>query len=178
MDPDGDGAVPKRLLFIHGAGGFVEDGPLAAALAAGVDAELVMPEFSDDDMSVAGWTAPILELLGTLERGDLVVAHSFGANMLLHALAAPGAPAVPTALLLGMPDWGPEGWQSADYATPEPEPAAAITLAHCRDDDVVPFEHLALNAARLPSARVVEFDAGGHQFEGLAAPLVAEFGAP
>lgn len=40
-----------------------------------------------------------------------------------------------------------------------------ISLHHCRDDEVVPFEHLALNAARLPSATVVEHQRGGHQFE-------------
>ncbi|WP_194846540.1 hypothetical protein [Mumia zhuanghuii] len=50
----------------------------------------------------------------------------------------------------------------------------AVSLDHCRDDEVVPFEHLALNAVRMPSARVVEHPAGGHQFVGLAEAIAAD----
>jgi len=37
-------------------------------------------------------------------------------------------------------------------------------LYHSRDDQVVPFAHLALHAARLPRATVRESDGRGHQF--------------
>lgn len=42
-------------------------------------------------------------------------------------------------------------------------------------DAVVPIEHRALNAARLPSARVHEHPEGGHQLDGLARPIAAGF---
>ena len=35
---------------------------------------------------------------------------------------------------------------------------------HCRDDEVVPFEHLALWARDLPRASVHALETGGHQF--------------
>ena len=38
-------------------------------------------------------------------------------------------------------------------------------------DEVVPFEHLALNARRLPSAAVVDHRLGGHQFDGVTIDL-------
>jgi hypothetical protein len=38
-----------------------------------------------------------------------------------------------------------------------------ISLYHCRDDAVVPFDHLALYAQALPRATVRAFDEGGHQ---------------
>ena len=42
-------------------------------------------------------------------------------------------------------------------------PIARIFLYHSRDDEVVPFAHLALYAAKLPQATIRQFDEGGHQ---------------
>jgi len=39
-----------------------------------------------------------------------------------------------------------------------------IFLYHNRDDEIVPFRHLALHATRLPRAIVREGNRGGHQF--------------
>jgi pimeloyl-ACP methyl ester carboxylesterase len=39
-----------------------------------------------------------------------------------------------------------------------------VFFYHSRDDEVVPFEHLALYQAKLPKATVREFDGRGHQF--------------
>ena len=67
--------------------------------------------------------------------------------------------------------WGGNGWRYEGYeelALPE-EPAAklptgaSIFLYHCRDDEIIPFEHLTLYAQVLPQAAVRELDAGGHQ---------------
>jgi len=41
---------------------------------------------------------------------------------------------------------------------------APIFLYHSRDDDIVPFAHLALYAEKLPQATIRVFDGGGHQF--------------
>jgi pimeloyl-ACP methyl ester carboxylesterase len=39
-----------------------------------------------------------------------------------------------------------------------------IFLYHSRDDEWVPFAHLAMFAERIPQAIIREFDGRGHQF--------------
>jgi hypothetical protein len=73
-----------------------------------------------------------------------------------------------------MPDWSPEGWGIEEYAFTGPAPHQSISLHHCRDDEVVPFAHLAMNSARLPSARIWEHDSGGHQFAGAIETIAAD----
>lgn len=157
----------SRLLFLHGAGGFDDDRVLAKEIAEALGADLVMPRLPDSDMSFQAWAAPIRSALADLGPSDALVAHSFGASILLQVLAEQDW-GVPAATVLGMPDWSRAGWDVADYAYAGPEPTNALSLHHCRDDEVVPFDHLALHAARLPSAQVHEHPVGGHQFEGLA----------
>ncbi len=165
--------MPRRLLFVHGAGGEDEDRPLAHAFGDRLDATLDYPVIPADDMSLPTWAAAIRDRLTGLSASDLVIAHSFGASVLLHVLAAESR-VWPPVVALAMPDWGPDGWDVADYAFDGPEPSATLTLHHCRDDAEVPFEHLALNATRLPSARVVTHDTGGHQFDGQVGRVIAQ----
>ncbi|WP_256838462.1 alpha/beta hydrolase [Ornithinimicrobium faecis] len=161
-----------RLLFFHGAGGFDEDRGLAEGLGSALRASVDYPRLPDQDMSYAAWSATVGAGLGRVERGDVIVGHSFGASILLKVLAQEQSPPR-AAVLLAMPDWSPSGWGVPDYQFEGPEPASSISLHHCTDDDVVPFEHLALHAARLPSAQIHEHQAGGHQFEGLIETLAA-----
>lgn len=161
-----------RLLFIHGAGGQVEDRRLADDLGAAVGVPVVMPLLSDEDMSFEAWATPVRDALAETGADDLVVGHSFGASILLRALAERRYR--PTSvILLAMPDWSPDGWDVADYAYDGPEPPVSLTLHHCRDDDVVPIEHLTRHAVRLPSAVIREHPVGGHQFDRLAAAITA-----
>ncbi len=160
----------KRLLFLHGAGGYDEDRPLADALGAALGADVDLPPLPDADMSFEAWAAPVRRSLAAHDAGDLVIAHSFGASILLRVLAD-GGPLPNRAALLAMPDWGRQGWDVTAYAFDGPEPPVTLSLHHCRDDDVVPFAHLARNAALLPSAQVYPYDVGGHQFDGLAATI-------
>lgn len=172
----------RRLFFIHGAGGYVEDGPLADSLSAAFGACLDMPRFSDDDMSIEAWARPIRQHLVGLGADDLVVAHSFGATVLLHVLTADGVPEPRNVVLLAMPNWGPEGWDVpqyvlADHSLPS-HGGLTLYLHHCIDDDVVPVEHLDLNTALLPAATVQRHPMGGHQFDGLADVLARGRGGP
>lgn len=159
-----------RLLFVHGAGGYAEHRVLADELADQLGATVEMPRLPDDDMSVVAWAEPVGHALKGLRAEDVVVAHSFGTTILLHVLATSPAPPA-SATLLAMPDWGPQGWDVDDYVPSAPGSAIELTLHHCRDDQVVPFAHLALAAAQLAGAQVVTHDAGGHQFEGRAGAL-------
>jgi hypothetical protein len=111
--------------------------------------------------------------LGALGPHDPVVGHSFGASILLGVLREPGSPPELRAALLAMPDWGPDGWDVADYVLDGPAPSCRVSLHHCRDDDVVPFSHLALNASRVPAAQLFAYQSGGHQFDGHVGDVAA-----
>lgn len=161
----------KQLLFLHGAGTPAEDRPLAEALAAAFGAQLTMPQWPENDHAVDHWTGPIERYLGALGPRDLVVAHSFGASMLLRTVDR-GVRIPCPAVLLAMPDWGPDGWDVVDYAFTGTGPDTTLVLHHCRDDAVVPFDHLARNSERLPSAWTVAHLIGGHQFDDLAESIV------
>ena len=71
------------------------------------------------------------------------------------------------------PFWGGDGgWTYEGYqALVLPDGAAEklpkdvpIALYHARDDETVPFDHLALYARAFPQASVREVEKGGHQF--------------
>lgn len=127
----------------------------------------------DDDMSVEAWAAPARTCLSTLDSDDVVIGHSFGATILQWVLAERRW-ALRRALLLATPDWSPDGWDVAQYVPFGAEPQMEVALHHCRDDDVVPFDHLALNAVRMPSAHVRQHLQGGHQFNGLVETIAEE----
>lgn len=162
-----------RLFFFHGAGGYDDDQVIADDLGRVLGSPLDVPHLPDEDMSVEAWAAPIRRSLADLGADDVVVAHSFGASILLRVLAE-GVHAPSKVVLLATPNWGPNGWDVEDYVFEGPEPLSPVSLHHCRDDDEVPFAHLALNAAQLPSARVCEHASGGHQFDGLANAISAD----
>lgn len=160
----------RTLLFLHGAGGYDDDRALAEPLAAALNAELRYPHlpgppYAADDMTHKAWAGTIDGHLDGLAPTDLLVAHSFGASVLLQILAAHGAP-VPAATLLAMPDWSPRGWDVAEYAFTGPVPVTRLHLLHCRDDEIVQFDHHTRHAVTLPSAQFSAFPTGGHQFVG------------
>lgn len=71
--------------------------------------------------------------------------------------------------VLAAPTWDEDQWSFEDLKLPSD---IAETLAvipriffyHCRDDDVVPFAHLALHGAQIPQAITRAISSGGHQF--------------
>jgi fermentation-respiration switch protein FrsA (DUF1100 family) len=73
---------------------------------------------------------------------------------------------------MATPYWGGDGWQYEGYervALPEDVASklpggAPLFLYHSRDDEIVPFAHLALYTEKLPQATIREVDGGGHQF--------------
>ena len=165
-------STKNTVLFIHGAAGYLDDRPLAAAISEALGAELIMPRLPDDDMSASSWTSSIRQHVDELSPADTIVAHSFGASMLVTLLRVMSTPPR-HATLLAMPNWSPDGWNIAEYDFVGVEPATSLTMHHCRDDDVVPYSHLMLNSKALPRARVHLHDSGGHQCIGLAGVIAA-----
>lgn len=154
------------VLFLHGAGGLIDDQPMVDALRRGLDAEVAMPALGEEDMSHRAWSDRILAHLGP--DIDVVVGHSFGGSTVLKLLTERDL-GVQRLVLLAVPDWGTHGWDVPEYALPGDAQTVLpqgleIELHHCLDDEVVPFRHLGLLAARLPRASVYYRRQGGHQF--------------
>ena len=163
------------VLFIQGGseGAHKEDGWLATSLqkALGTDYDVRYPQMpgeSEPDMQT--WKAKIARELEMLHGPVILVGHSIGGAALLKYLSEENVEkAIVGLFLLAAPSWDEENWNFDDLRLPRDLAAKLngiprIFLYHNRDDQVVPFSHLTLHAARLPRAVVRESDKGGHQF--------------
>lgn len=168
--------MTEHVLFIQGAGegAYEEDGLLVASLqnALGPGYDVHYPKMPEDDSSTyEDWKAPIERELDTIAGEAILVGHSVGASVLTKYLSEGQVEKVIKGLfLLATPYWGADEFWKWDEGR-LPDDAAAklaslprIFLYHSRDDDVVPFAHLALYAAKLPQATIREFNGRGHQF--------------
>jgi uncharacterized protein len=167
--------VTKHVLFIQGAGegAYEEDEKLAASLrhALGSEYEVHYPPMpNEEDAPYEQWRAQIENELTTIQGSILLVGHSVGASVVIkYASEMTGEKPITGIFLIACPFWGGDGWRYEGWeelALPEAFATSLntiIVLYHCRDDEVVPFEHLALFADLLPQAQVRELDEGGHQ---------------
>lgn len=166
-----------QILFVQGAGegAHREDSALADSLrnSLGAGYDVHFPEMPDEgNAPYARWKEKIRQELAALHGNVVLVGHSVGASVLARCLPEIDTQAVAGIFLLSGPFWGGEGWRYEGHETLElPQDIESrfqkrvrIFLYHCRDDEIVPFEHLALYAQRLPRATVQAFDEGGHQF--------------
>lgn len=166
----------RHVLFVHGAGegAHEEDQALAASLqnALGDGYDVRSPKMPNEDgPEVEAWKGRISEELAAMDGEVVLVGHSVGALILLKYLSEE-EPEKPVAglFLVAAPYVGTGGWEIEEEALRE-DFASELTgglpmfLYHGRDDEVVPFGHLALYAERLPRATTREFDGRGHQFD-------------
>lgn len=179
--------MPTHLLFIQGAGegAYDEDAVLVERLhqALGAGFEVTYPRMVDEgNAPYDQWKVQIEACLATIDDPVILVGHSVGGSVLLKYLAETGAnEQIVGAFLLAAPLWGGDGWRYDGDEELELPPGAADTLArgqvwmyHCRDDAVVPFDHLALFEQLVPAVTICALDAGGHQFDADLAPIVAD----
>jgi uncharacterized protein len=169
--------MTKHVLFVQGAGegAYEEDKELAASLrkALGSDYEVHYPALPDEDNApYEQWTQEIENELAAMQGSVVLVGHSVGASVIIKWMSETEVKkAIAGVFLMANPFWGGKGWLYEGYEELMlPENAAAklpkgmqLFLYHCRDDEVVPFEHLALYAKAFPQAVIRELDAGGHQ---------------
>ena len=163
------------VLFIQGGGkgAHAEDAALADSLKRALGSEYVvrfplMPV--EADPNVASWKQAIGAELSRSHGHVILVAHSVGGSLLLRYLTEEevGKP-IAGLFLLAAPSWDEDHWNFDDLKLPRDvaerlSGVPRLFFYHCRDDDVVPFAHLALHAARIPQAVIRAFDRGGHQF--------------
>ena len=166
----------NQVLFIQGAGkdAHKEDEKLVASLRQllGREYEVHFPAMqNEDDPDYETWKRQIEKNLVELDGAVIVVGHSLGASILIKCLAEVDTKKITGIFLIAAPFWGGEGWKYEGYETlalPEGHanqlPSnARIFFYHSRDDEVVPFAHLALYAQEFPQSTIRELNGRGHQ---------------
>jgi predicted alpha/beta hydrolase family esterase len=169
--------VRRQILFIQGggSGAHEEDEKLVASLRSALGALYevrypTMPQESDPDYK--RWKEQIRKDLAAVEGDLILVGHSLGGSFLLNYLSEVKPDVTIAGLfLIATPYWGGDGWRydgyeavalPEDFASKLPK-GAPIFFYHSRDDEIVPFAHLALYGRRLPQAVRREFHGRGHQ---------------
>lgn len=179
------GLKMKNVLFLQGAGegAHEEDGELVKSLQAALGAEYVVayPKMPNEGETkyeeLNTWLSKEIDAMS----GDLIlVGHSAGGSFLIKYLSEEKVEKpVAGIFLIAAPYMGPEGWLIEEGALQEgfasrlPK-GAPVFLDHSRDDEWVPFAHLAIYAEKLPHAVVREFDGGGHQFNNDLSAVAAD----
>ena len=167
--------MKKQVLFIQGggAGAYEADGKLAAYLrdALGAEYNVLYPKMPNEERpEYEAWKAQISKEHAAVDGQVILVGHSLGGSILLKYLSEENVEEpIAGIFLIATPYWGPEDWQVDEYILHEgfasqlPK-VPLIFFYHSRDDEVVPFAHLALYAEKLPQATVRELDGRGHLF--------------
>jgi predicted alpha/beta hydrolase family esterase len=167
--------MTKQVLFVQGAGENVHDG-WDDKLAGGLGRELGagytvryprMP--NESDPSYPAWKASLFSEFDSLQDGAIVVGHSVGGAILIHALAERQARLRLGGLcLIAAPFIGEGGWQNTDIR-PQTDfskgiPAGVpVFLYHGTEDETIPFAHVHLYAKSLPHAVVRICERSNHQ---------------
>ncbi len=165
-----------QVLFIHGGGegAYEEDKKIAASLqdALGTAYDVRHPKMPDEDSpEYEAWKDQIARELTMLDGEVILVGHSLGASILLKYLSEEEVEKPVAGLfLVAPPYWGSEDWEASEYELEEGFSSKLpkelpMFFYHSRDDEWVPFAHLALYAEKLPRATIHEFDDRGHQFD-------------
>jgi hypothetical protein len=167
----------RQVLFIQGAGEGVHDrwdSKLVASLerALGESYAIHYPRMpGEDDPDHAAWKAALLREFVTLEDGAILVGHSFGGTVLIHALAeTPSKSRLGGLFLLAAPFIGEGGWPSGgiedcgDVSKRLPS-GFPVCLYHGTSDTDVPAVHVHLYEKAIPHAVVRTLEGRDHQLD-------------
>jgi predicted alpha/beta hydrolase family esterase len=181
----GEMRMKKQVLFIQGAGegAYEEDEKLAVSLqdALGTEYQVLYPKMPNEESPEdEAWMAQISKELAPLDDNVYLVGHSAGGAVLLkYLLKANITKPITGVFLISIPYWNPEDEEDGEYTLREgfasqlPK-GVPIFLYHSRDDEWVPFAHLAIYAEKIPQATVREFDGRGHQFNNDLSEVAAD----
>jgi pimeloyl-ACP methyl ester carboxylesterase len=177
--------MKKNILFIQGGGGeedYAADAKLVASLqeVLGEAYTVHYPLLLNEPEPDFGRGQQIGKEMALIRGEVILVGHSLGASMLLKYLSENKIKKrIGGIFLISTPFWsGDEDWQQGlklqeGFADRLPK-GIPIFLYHCRDDEVVPFGHLALYKQKLPWATFREVASGGHQFNNDLSEVAAD----
>jgi pimeloyl-ACP methyl ester carboxylesterase len=164
-----------QILFIQGGGAGTHDDwddKLVDSLRRGLGDgyEVRYPRMpSEDDPSDAAWRPAIVQGLATLEDGAVVVGHSVGGTILIHALAAdPPAVRLAAIVLIAAPFVGAGGWPGDELELPADlgdrlPPGVPVHVFHGLDDHTAPPAHADRYARAIPQAQLHLLPGRDHQ---------------
>lgn len=176
----------KQVLFIQGGGEGTHDAwdnklvdSLTHALGRGYDVQYPrMPE--EGDPKYQAWKAAILKAIAGLDDGAILVGHSIGGTILIHAVAdRPLVRTLAGIFLIAAPYVGPGGWPSDEISTEadlgERLPAhTQVYLYHGSKDDTAPFAHVDLYQRAIPRAVLRKLPGRDHQLNDNLAEVAAD----
>jgi predicted alpha/beta hydrolase family esterase len=154
----------RQILFIQGGGAGAHDewdAKLVDSLRRELGHEIRYPRMpGEDDPAYARWSIAIRQELAGLDDGAVVVGHSVGATILIHALAEHSPPQTLAAIvLIAAPFVGAGGWPgdefepADDLGTRLPH-AVPVHVFHGLADQTAPPAHADLYARVIPQAQV------------------------
>jgi predicted alpha/beta hydrolase family esterase len=168
--------MSRHVLFIQGGGngGYEADAKLVASLrkalgtAYKVHYPKMLPDETEQDFGQR-WPKQIDKEISSVKGEVILAGHSLGASMLLKYLSENKIKKnIPGIFLISPPFWsGDENWvqplklqENFSDKLPKDVP---FFFYQCKDDEVVPFDHLTFYKQNLPWAVFREIDIGGHQ---------------
>jgi pimeloyl-ACP methyl ester carboxylesterase len=167
--------VTHPLLFIQGGGAGAHDDwddklvdSLRRSLGPGYDIRYPrMP--GEDDPSFARWAPAIGKAIAALDDGAVLIGHSIGGTILIHALAEqPPERRIAAILLVSAPFVGAGGWPGDEFALPHDlgarlPPDAAVHLFQGLADETTPPAHAELYRRAIPRAEMHRLPGRNHQ---------------
>jgi predicted alpha/beta hydrolase family esterase len=180
--------MTKKVLFIQGGGNSAHDDwddKLVASLARdlGPNYDIRYPRMPNEaEPRYSAWKRAIAREISRLDKGAIIVGHSLGGAMLIHAVAGdPPKQKLAGIFLLAAPFIGPGGWPSEDIKASTHLgarlPDTAIFLYHGTNDETAPVAHVALYAAAIPQARVRRLEGRDHQLNNDLSEVAADIRA-
>jgi pimeloyl-ACP methyl ester carboxylesterase len=168
--------MKKTVIFFHGGGSredYDADEKLVASLKINLGPDYLVhyPFLPDDGSRDLGRREQITHEILASQEGVILAGHSLGASMLLACLSEREInKKIGGIFLLATPFWsGTEDWVEAFKLRPDfaarIDTKTPLYFYHCKDDEVVPFDHLAIYKQELPWARFRETLSGGHQLD-------------
>ncbi|MEJ7596274.1 MAG: alpha/beta hydrolase [Kofleriaceae bacterium] len=166
-------AIPQ-VLFIQGGGAGTHDeydSKLVDSLKRDLAGwEVRYPRMAnEDDPSAANWGPAIERELAALDAGAVLIGHSVGGTLLIHALSGQPPTQAPAAIvLIAAPFVGADGW-SSDELQLSPDLGARLPAGvpvhvfHGSDDQTVPPTHADLYARAIPHAQIHRLPGRDHQ---------------
>lgn len=168
-------ATTAQILFVQGAGAGTHDewdDRLVDSLRRGLGAsfEVRYPRMPDEgDPSYATWSAAIRREIAALDDGAVVVGHSMGAAILIHALAErPPERELAMIVLIAAPFVGAGGWPGDEFELPHDlgarlPPGVPVLVFHGLEDETAPPSHADLYAGVIGQALVYRLPGRDHQ---------------